>query len=478
MKKSTIIFGGAITLAFSITSCGDSTEPVKSDNKLAINAITELNGKPYADNNGEIPTKEEYSDTLYHIKHDFPDSASVDWSTPWTTYLDGKEINKQTAEGYMEVLKERVRPGMSVLLNDAKKWNKTRNDYNWYGSPWMAQNVPVNVPSDQVNYSGREAISGSYTGQIIDSAVFAAYGLIKKPIQNHALVYYNDVAALTLATVWKDPWHPNYLNNNTQLKEGAIVVKAAGITVSEAEWPEYLKGCSTFDIFRPMIHDTTNTNVVQNLSYIQFDIIVKDSIASPETGWVFSTYIYDASSNGTTVYDRFTLLGVMWGLDPEVNTPEQELKENYINKDAPAFTAATLGFCGRLAGPIDIANLVGPQTISGGDPTDTVTYTPASSCLSCHGTAAFNSHVNFYPSPISIDEIPPSKIYSPGNKEWMEWYVNKPGTETQDKRQGKNVVAVDYDFVMMFALGNWAEITGLENRSKKLRNYPSHKKTK
>ncbi|PCJ01082.1 MAG: hypothetical protein COB15_01215 [Flavobacteriales bacterium] len=469
MKKRTILFGGAVTLAFAIISCEESTEPFKAENKVESNIGTELKGHPYADNNGEIPSKEEYSNELYHLKYDYPDSATIDWSTPWTDFLNGKQISVKTSEGYMEILKERVRPGMSVLLNDAKKWNETRNDYNFYGCPWTSENVP------KTHYSGRDAISGTYTGQIIDSAIFAKYGLTKKPIQNHALVYYNEVAAQTLATVWKDPWDPNYLNDNTQFEEGAIVIKAAGVTVSESEWPEYLKGCSTFDIYRPMIHDTTDTYVVQNLSYIQFDIIVKDSIASPETGWVFSTYIYDAKSTGETVYDRFTLLGVMWGLDPEVTTDGQELTETYINKDAPAFTEATLGFCGRLAGPIDIAVLVGPQTIEGGDPTDTVTYTPASSCLSCHGTAAFNSHVNFYPSPAPVDSIPPSKIYSPGSKEWMEWYVNKPGTEPQDKREGENIVAVDYGFVMMFALGNWAEITGLNNRSKKSRNFPSHK---
>ena len=380
-------------------------------------------------------------------------------------------ISVKTAAGYIDILKERVRPGMSVLLNDSKKWNESRDDYNWYGSPWTSQNVPLDATVGSAKYSGREAISGSYTGQIIDSSIFHKYGLAKKPIQNHAVVYYNDVAALTLASVWANPWEPDYLDGNTQLKEGAIVIKAAGVTVSAEEWPKYLKGCSTFDIYRPMIHDNTHTNVVQTLSYIQFDIIVKDSIASPETGWVFSTFIYDASSTAETVYDRFTLLGVMWGLDPEVNTKKETLTENYINPSAPDFTKVTLGFCGRLAGPIDIANLVGYQKING----DSVSYTPSSSCLSCHGTAAFNSIVNFYPSPDSIKYIPPKRLYPIGKPDWMEWYVNKPGTEPQDKRQGKNVVAVDYDFVMMFALGNWADITGLEERNKTRRNFPTHK---
>lgn len=469
MKKNVFLIGGAIAMAFYIASCGESTESFKEE-KVDLKKSNEITVDPWASNNGQVPSN--YNGTLYKIKYDYPDSANIDWSTPWTEYLQGKEISNETAEEYMDILKERVRPGMSVMINDAKQWNETRDDYGWYGNPWMSQSVPVNASPSNANFTGREAISGSYTGQIIDSAIFTAYGLAadQMPIQNHALVFYNDVATQTLGKVWADPYNPQYLNGETQLKEGAIVIKAAGISVSEDNWPEALKGCSTFDIYRPMIGDTTDTYQVQTLSYIQFDIIVKDSIASPQTGWVFCTFIYDANSDGATVYDRFTLLGVQWGLDPEVTEAGQPLYENYINEAAPAFTQATLGFCGRLAGPIDIANLVGPQTIV--ETGETVTHTPTSSCLSCHGTAAYNSTTNFYPSPDGVHAIPPKNLYSPGNKEWMEWYVNKLGTETQS--QGKNVVAVDYDFVMMFALGNWAELTDVKNRNLKRRNFPNH----
>ena len=68
MKKSTIILGIAISVAIVVTSCVESTEIVEVENTITTDVVVQLKGQPYADNNGAIPTKEEYADTLLNMR--------------------------------------------------------------------------------------------------------------------------------------------------------------------------------------------------------------------------------------------------------------------------------------------------------------------------------------------------------------------------------------------------------------------------
>ena len=51
---------------------------------------------------------------------------------------------------------------------------------------------------------------------------------------------------------------------------------------------------------------------------MQFDIIVKDSVAAPKTGWVFSTLVYDLNAPGDA-WDKMVPLGAQWGNDPGID---------------------------------------------------------------------------------------------------------------------------------------------------------------
>jgi hypothetical protein len=42
---------------------------------------------------------------------------------------------------------------------------------------------------------------------------------------------------------------------------------------------------------------------------MQFDIIGKDTIAAPKTGWVFATLVYDARAKGNDAWDKMVSLG-------------------------------------------------------------------------------------------------------------------------------------------------------------------------
>jgi hypothetical protein len=84
---------------------------------------------------------------------------------------------------------------------------------------------------------------------------------------------------------------------------------------------------------------------------MQFDIVVKDSIAAPKTGWVFSTLVYNANATGD-VWDKMVPLGAMWGNDPDVNSalvPTPPLKETWISPSAPKYSTQTsVGVGGSL----------------------------------------------------------------------------------------------------------------------------------
>jgi hypothetical protein len=93
-------------------------------------------------------------------------------------------------------------------------------------------------------------------------------------------------------------------------------------------------------------------------SFFQFDIIVKDSQSAPQTGWVFSTLVYDKDAPGANFWDKMVPLGAMWGNDPQATSPGQPLMQNWINPAAhrdvlPALQELQLPHrsCSRMAGP-------------------------------------------------------------------------------------------------------------------------------
>ncbi len=49
---------------------------------------------------------------------------------------------------------------------------------------------------------------------------------------------------------------------------------------------------------------------------MQFDVIVKDTEASPDTGWVFTTLFRQKPPAGSGPWDRMVTLGAVWGNDP------------------------------------------------------------------------------------------------------------------------------------------------------------------
>ena len=256
--------------------------------------------------------------------------------------------------------------------------------------------------------------------------------------------------------------------------EGSLVVKAGGVAATPDDW-SVVDGAAVWRVYRPPLSEIIDhrlngstapyTLQVTDLRVMQFDIIVKDTDAAPETGWVFTTFVYDKDApRGTGPWDQLVPLGATWGNDPQFDSfPEghpphdprdpgaSALEQFWHNPKAPTYTEATLGWGKRMSGPIDIAKRHGiilvEQVPPGKLKADTDCDSPsikhvdvpgefrASGCFSCHGTSQSSAPARMYPSPVAGHLPPDGKpfcLYTPGGTEWAQWYQNRPGSQPQN----------------------------------------------
>lgn len=278
---------------------------------------------PYALNNGNYPTRDQYSGPFTIANHDYDDIKP----TADKKFVQTESISLETAPIYLSALKLYLTPTISNLVNGVKPWNP--GDNGWYDMVWIGQGDRRSDNSIDPT-SGREPISNTYTGQIEPAAVYSSnrfdpsrQGPVPTgPVQNHASIYYNDVAATMLAQLWANPYEPNV--DAVDFPDGSVVVKIEAVTTPPDVW-SVTTNASVWQVFRPPIpagYDPDNPPKVSapaeviDVYPIQLSIAVKDTTASPQTGWVFAAFVYDADAPGATAWDRFVPLGAMWGNDP------------------------------------------------------------------------------------------------------------------------------------------------------------------
>jgi len=419
------------------------------------NALAQGQPDPFAGNNTVYPDAATWSGPFRTSNYDYPAAAMP---ARWLQVRPTTRLSKQSAPAYVAAVKRFIEKDMSGLVNDPMKW--TPQQAGWYDMPWGGQGSPMaNGKIDPE--SGREALLGSYTGQILQP-----YSYPSNPpavqFQNHAVVYYNDVAAAKLGQVWRNPFKPDV--SDTQFPEGSIVVKVEGVTLTEEQWP-ILKNSSVAYIYRPTVASLANPDptqrppVITPMRFLQMAVRVKDKIASPDTGWVFIAFAYDTRSSGATVWDRATPVGAMWGNDPALAKypnglgPNGELQETWVNPAVPGFIKDGLGWGGRLAGPLDVGIRHNAVTVSGkrygvNNPL------ASSACVSCHSTAQYPFVANLYPSPNMVfpEEGGQFLFFDPGSPLWAQWYKNRSGSEAFSGKGRKGIVGTDYDMMLTFAL--------------------------
>lgn len=475
---------------------------------LLLSAAPAPFGAPFANNNGTMVPPGQYNGPYFRLSHTYPASAPTP-AMPWRAAINNGVITTANANAYAQALKLAVGKDMQVLLQNYPAWDASAR--GWYNEPWLG--------------SEREPIHGTYVGgAYLDSSLFPISGLTK-PITTYVLTYYNLTAAPTLNHIWgKTAQAPVITSTSTQFAEGSIIVKAAFVTASGRDWP-VMKGALTWPLFisanatayptlagngggAPGDPKTTPPTlpilpvqpVLTDTSLMQFDIIVKDSVSAPKTGWVFTTLVFDnrLAQGPSGIWDQMVVLGAQWGNDPQANDPTNPnpvLIENWANPAAPVYGGETFGWGQRLSGPNDQAmnDIVYPETGKPGF------YKNAkdSSCMSCHSSAQWNlaNQAHGMPSfllPLTTrrPQAPPAGCptpcdylaYSPvpGSNTWMKWFQNRKGNQPMDKGS----VAGDFDMVLTFkSLPKWYEAkygkphTLLERRYRAQRLYVPATKT-
>lgn len=428
---------------------------------LFSGALMAAQPDPFAGNNTLYPASKDWNKPFRTSNYDYPSSPVV---AKWLSVRPTERLTKKTAPAYAAAVKKFIEADMAGLVNEPLTW--TPQQAGWYDMPWGGQGSPMaNGKIDPE--SGRESLLGSYTGQILQPDSYPS-NPPQVPFQNHAVVYYNDVAGAQLGKIWKNPFQPDVAA--AQFPEGSIVVKVEGVTLTEKQWP-ILKNSSLSYIYRPTVASlakqadpTKRPAVITPMRFLQMAVRIKDSVASPDTGWVFLAYAYDSRSDGPTVWDRARAVGAMWGNDPQLAKyadglgPNRELQETWVNEGLPKFVTDGLGWGGRLAGPLDVGIRHNVVTVSGqrygnGDPKNPPSLS-ASACVSCHSAAQYPFVANLYPSPNMVfpEDGGQFLFFDPGSSSWAQWFQNRPGNKPLSGKGRDGIAAIDYDMMLTFAL--------------------------
>jgi hypothetical protein len=444
MPRPVISIVAVLALAITAPAYGQKQGPFMASAPAAAPTPT-----PFANNNGKIPPN--YHGPLFRLSHNYPPNvAPLPSELPWRKAIGNGVITVANAGAYVAALKDYVAADMRLMLTDSPKWDAAT--LGWYSEPWTGYL--------------REATHGMYVGSSPFSAdLFKGSGLTK-PFTTYVLTFYDKRAANALYKVWdKTATTPVIKPGAPQFPEAGIAVKAAFSTANADVWP-VMQGARQWSIY-------ISTNATKDrgqsappqmdqASFFQFDIIVKDTKSAPQTGWVFSTLVYDKDAPGSDFWDKMVPLGAMWGNDPQVDStasPTQPLTQNWINPAAPAYAKMTLGWGGRLSGPNDGA--VNDAVVDSTVPIVTPNL-PSSSCMSCHSVAEWPMKSFLLPTSSDPQQFAPTGfvdsdylvMWSPGSTgetsngspRWMHWFQSRSGAEPADS----GTVAFDYDMVFTF----------------------------
>lgn len=398
-----------------------------SNNKTKNNGQEDVvQNEAFLNHRDSVPSKQQYSDSLFVLSHDYPTAVTPLTNTPWQQALNGQPISGSNVFAYMDSLKSYIAPDVLPFFTNNKEWSAAK--YGWFHEPWLGLQ--------------REAILGTYLGNGNPANMFKT---LKEDEAGYVLVLYDSTAAYTVGQIWgKTGQKVNLMDNAAQFTEGSVIVKLAFSNINYPEWP-VMDGAQTFSVYDtiPTTADPRHGYQMRKVSFFQMDVIVKDSKTAPKTGWVYSTFVYDKDAKGSA-WDKMVPLGAMWGNDPDVNSPltppYPKLYETVINPAAPEYSKETLGWGGRLSGPNDGAVAQQAVDINTGKVYKNLAL---SSCMSCHSPAQDTLKSFLLPGPFPSDTL---FVYTPGSPQWNLWFRDDYGNVPFDSGQ----VAMDYDMVMAF----------------------------
>lgn len=334
-----------------------------------------------------------------------PPFLKTDYKGSWKKYAE--EVRTYCLDGNVEV--------------DFRVEENTKHPQRWFHAPWQ-----------HYGPTGREGLHGLTKEARVRPRQFGPTQTTDS-YQAYAIGFYNELAGYTLGEVWRHPEHPDLRATDARFGGGfpigAVIFKLLFTDASVAEVP-YLENSIEWDAIVAVNFDS-DKRVVRKLRLIQMDFMIREDVARAPRGWVFGTFVYNGKLARPRKWDNLVPVGIQWGDDPAVTTGEivehpvktqinPALKETIINDDASVLPPMHLGWGGRLNGPVDH---------------------PASSCMSCHGTAQY---------PVLSASNPKFMMTnSPavGGKEWMRWFENRKFAEPFDE------MARSADFCLQLQIG-------------------------
>ena len=419
LTKLKIALFSAAVISVTLMQCNNPEKKPEEVTQIAL-------ANPFQNHRDSVPSSSQYSGPLFTLSHNYPETALPPMvNPPWQQALKGQPISPANALQYVDALKKYLTPNIMKFLYDREHFNA--DSVGFYQEPWTG--------------AIREAIMGTYVGSGFGPGTFTS---LDSSMTTCVLTFYDKRAAYTLNKIWgKTGEKVNLINNAAQFEQNSIIVKFAFTTANYPQW-SVMQNALTYPIYDTATAYVDPVYKVRTVSLFQFDIIVKDTVTSPKTGWVFSTLVYDKNAGGKTVWDNMVPLGAQWGNDPEVNStlhPSDTLKENVINTSAPEYSRQTLGWGGRLSGPNDGAVI--PIASADGKVYNNL---QASSCMSCHITAQDQFLSFLLPAPFPNSNSDTLPVYTPGGPQWLRYYRDLAGYVPFDAGQ----VATDFDMVTAF----------------------------
>jgi hypothetical protein len=306
----------------------------------------------------------------FALRQDYPATYNASEIYPWASIDFKREPERYMGAVLMYCLEGNVDVDFKVQNNKLR---------NWYHAPWLHDD-------------GRETGNGReyWHGLTRERASLPGEIHMKQDteLENWAIGFYNEPGGYTVGRVWPNDSAP--VPSQSTFPEGTVsfkllftsgTVEKVPFLAGTKEWKANIYPCNPRNPV-PSCPDAKK-RVDQTVRLLQIDIAIKDKNAS-ETGWVFGTFIYDASHTGNSVWERMVPVGLSWGDDPGVKSMihtegafhNPDLRQSYLNQSLIEAKGRTYtneaymrhhGLGGRLNGPVD---------------------NPISSCISCHGRAA------------------------------------------------------------------------------------------
>ncbi len=377
----------------------------------------------------------------FEISLDYPNQYDSSVTLPWEN-IDFKSDPK----GYMESVKKYAIEG-----NVEVDWNIKKNTVRkWFHAPWMHQDA-----------NGREPIRGLTRERY--SRWHELSSKQTRKTNNWAVGFYNDRGGYEFGRVWSNKAMPD--TSNVEFPLGTVSVKLLFTDAKEKEAP-YLYGTGEGLSWDAEIHH--KDELIVSLRLLQLDIAVRDKNANSTTGWVFGTFMFNASKGSSKYWDNLVPVGLQWGNDPTLTMRQYDSGkrpvEGWVNPPvAQMFKShrlpfGDLGYLGRVNGPID---------------------NPFSSCLSCHSRAvdtARGSGPAFVPELVDmcveILDMGDNKKY----KKISDCTISSEAKKRNDKffrnlKTGQPFLkgdrSLDYSLQMAKGIANWRDWVGNKHPNRK-----------